>query len=78
MGQIDVFKWLRDRRAAGDESFYRISEIVKKSKMDKNIVWRACNKLYAQGYLEVKVEKWFRRYFRLKAKYVDVQIDFPD
>jgi hypothetical protein len=79
LGQIEVYQFLKDRRAAGDNSFISVAGISNEIKTHQlnNInprgVRSAVCTLEAYGYLDVKKpgkRSDFRRLFRLKKKYL--------
>lgn len=70
MSQNDLIQWFIKQRETGNDSFYSMSEIAKHFKECNQISTnRKVVKLYAYGYLDVNVKNW-RRYFRIKEKYV--------
>jgi len=86
MGQSEIFEFLKTERLSGNEEFMSITWITKrmseldaystKGKLDRNCVGRQINRMYAHGFLEIRVNptSW-RRYFRIKVKYLKENID---
>jgi len=67
MGQYEILEYLIMLRKTGDDKFYSMVEINKM--MGNEQIRATCfkiNRLYAHGFLEIKVENW-KRYFRGKV-----------
>jgi hypothetical protein len=66
MGQSEILDYLRMLRELGDHSFYSKAEINKKvGNESTKATCQKINKLYAYGYLEVKIRN-YRLYYRGK------------
>ena len=75
MSQTDVYELLLNKRLRGDKSFYSVSQIFEELHImglcnHKIVVFQHLNQLVATNFLDVKLEKYLRRVFRLKKKYV--------
>lgn len=72
MGQEDVKEWLCKQEKLKPRGFHTVAQIGK-AVNNKDNVYRYVNKLYAFGYLDVKVLKYIPllRVFRIKTKYYD-------
>jgi len=70
MGQEEIKEWLCKQEKSKPGEYHTISEIGKATGNQDN-VYRYVNKLYAYGYLDVKVVKYIPllRSFRIKDKY---------
>jgi len=75
MSQTDVYELLLNKRLRGDNSYYSVNEIFEELKImglcnHKISTFQQLNKLTSTDFLDVKLEKYLRRIFRLKKKYV--------
>lgn len=75
-GQVEVFNWLKNKRASGSEDFYTINDIRAGLKSSVN---NGCNfdhigsdviKLTEFGYLEIKDRFTWNKRYRIKKKYI--------
>lgn len=73
MGQADIMDWLGERRLAGDDRFFS-REQIERAMLDKGLSVFRCrrqlNKLYVYHYLEIRLDGFFNRSYRLKRKYI--------
>lgn len=75
MAQNDVFNWFRTRYLTGETRFFLVCEVVKgvkeKGFNGKNVD-KQIQKLYAFGYLDIKLDGT-RRTYRIKKKYLTLR-----
>lgn len=55
LSQTEVFKWFKDKYAKGDTSFFMVSEVIKDFSNHPEGVRRCITRLYAYGYLDIKL-----------------------
>lgn len=67
MSQEDIILYLKNLRILGDNEFYSIKQIALSLDSPYITTWQKVNKLYAWGYLEIKVVDW-KRSFRAKTE----------
>lgn len=77
MTQDEIFDWLKNQRLAGNHKFFSIVEVSRmlaeagyNGSSNKTCVGVKMNKLYAHGFLDIMVDKNWRRFFRVKDKYL--------
>jgi hypothetical protein len=85
MGQDLIFSYLNDKRVIEPDSFFTIKDIekvMKENGLPCMNIYKSVNKLYAWGFLDIKMEKggieqmYRRRMFRLKAKFIRKDYSF--
>lgn len=73
MGQVEIMDWLRERRVAGDDRFFS-REQIENAMIERGLSVFRCrrqlNKLYVYHYLEIKLDGFWNRSYRLKRKYI--------
>jgi hypothetical protein len=80
LGQTELFNWFIVQRLTGEHKFFSIEEIKKLTKTqgydiggeNRHIcINRQVRRLYAYGYLEIKIKYIRPASYRVKAKYLN-------
>lgn len=70
MAQNDLLEWFRRQYITGYSPFYTMEEVKKLSNLNGDIN-RQIRKLYAFGYLDIKLVAGKRAEYRIKKKYTN-------
>lgn len=71
MGQSEVLDWFILKRVCGLNGWWTFRDVQNELGIPYDVARRNVQRLYLFGYLDIKHEKGWRRYYRVKEKYLD-------
>ena len=71
MGQSEVLEWFILKRVCGLDGWWTFRDVQNGMDIPYDVARRNVQRLYLFGYLDVKHKDGWRRYYRVKEKYID-------
>jgi len=72
LGQNEIFDFLKNQYLSGNKEHFSIRQISDKLKLHYPTTSKQVVRLYAWGYLDIKVKERWKREYRIKKKYIEI------